>query len=190
MEAVVSAKKSGACLRVRMQKPSGWKLESGQSIAVDGICSTVVSKGATFFDVDYMPETLAKTTADTFGAGRMVNLERSLTLGSFIDGSLALGHVDARGTVKKIDSEGETKKVTIDIPAELMRFVVPRGSIVVNGVSLTVVDTVENGFTVALIPYTLAHTNLGSLEAGDTVNIETDLFARYVARSIERLKGE
>lgn len=183
---VQETKLSGVCLSVRLRKPAGWRLVLGQSIAVDGICSTVCSLGRGFFAVEYMPETLKKTTAGAFAAGREVNLERSLTLGSFVDAGLVLGHVDACGKVTTAVAEGETKRIGVSLPAGLREYVVPCGSIVVNGVSLTVVDTLVGGFSVALIPYTLTHTNLDALRPGDRVNIEIDLFARYAVRTLLR----
>lgn len=187
MASVERAEYAGACFRVRIGKPAKWKLVLGQSIAVDGICSTVCVVKAAFFEVEYMPETLRKTTAGELSKGRSVNLERSLTLRDFVDGSLVLGHVDARGTVKKIAVEGGSTQVTIAIPASLRPFMVDRGSVVVNGVSLTVAKKTQDGFKVALIPYTLAYTNLGSIKVGTPVNVEVDLMARYAVRILERI---
>jgi riboflavin synthase len=170
--------------RVRIGKPARWKLSLGQSIAVDGICSTVVKTGKTFFDVDYMAETLGKTTAGALVKGRMVNLERSLKLKDFVDGHFVQGHVDARGSVAVLEARGDSRRVEFAIPRELMRYVAPRGSITVNGVALTVAEVTPAGCIVALIPHTLAHTNLGTLKKGDEVNIETDLVARYRAAAL------
>lgn len=165
--------------RVRIGKPARWKLSLGQSISVDGICSTVVKTGNMFFDVEYMSETLSKTTAKDFSGGRLVNLERSLKLKDLVEGHLVQGHVDARGTVASIVEDGASRRIEFTAPPQQMRLIAPRGSVTVNGVSLTVASVGAHSFIVALIPHTLAHTNLGVLKSGDEVNIETDLIARY-----------
>lgn len=185
---VKSARMTRGCRRVRIKKPHDWRLSKGQSVAVDGICSTVVSQTKEYFDVEYMSETMAKTTAGLFDAHMLVNLERSLTLNSFIDGHFTLGHVDCRSRVTKIVNVGASKECTVTVPRELMQFIAPRGSITVNGVALTVVRTAASTFTLALIPYTLKHTNLGTLSVGDVVNIEVDVLARYVVAAI-RARG-
>ncbi len=177
--------KKEACLVVRLKKPARWKLVLGQSITIDGICSTVTKLGTTFFEVEYMSETLAKTTAGNFSKGSQVNLERSLTLRDYIDGHLVSGHVDARGKVLKIVTEENTKRMSIQIPRALQKYIAMKGSVAVNGISLTVAEVGGNVFTVALIPYTLEHTNLGLLKQGDSVNVEIDTVARYVERMLE-----
>lgn len=186
---VLSASEKEVCLVVRLKKPTGWKVVLGQSITVDGICSTVTKVGASFFEVEYMPETLDKTTAGTMAAGRWVNLERSLTLRDYIDGHLVSGHVDARGKTIRVEGEDNTKRISFEVPQVLAKYIAKKGSITVNGISLTVADVKKNVFTVALIPYTLEHTNLGLIEKGDAVNIEIDTVARYVERMLgERMK--
>lgn len=180
-----SVEKTGECLRVQVERPAEWDLTIGQSIAVDGVCSTVTHLDSDFFVVEYIPETLAKTTVGSFQEGVKVNLERSLTLQDFIDGGLVSGHVDAVGSIEDIASLGETREITVSFPLELKKYIAPKGSIVVNGVSLTVVDVSEKILRVALIPHTLAQTNLGALGKGDTVNIEVDMLARYVVNAME-----
>jgi len=181
---VVSTSSKGECLCVRIKKPAGWKLSLGQSISVDGVCSTVTLLRLSFFEVDYMPETLAKTTVGLFQKNTRVNLERSLTLRDFIDGHLVQGHVDACGVVQKITSKGKTKEITIIVSKELKKYIATKGSVTMNGVSLTVVLAKKNTFRVALIPFTLAHTNLGLLEKGSRVNVEIDVIARYVEKML------
>ena len=183
---IVSVEKKDTCLRVRVTRPAKWSIALGQSITVDGICSTVVAFGKTYFDVEYMPETLRKTTAGQFMKDRTVNLERSLTLRDPLDGSIVSGHVDACGTVTVIEHEGESWLITLSYPLTLSKYIAAQGSIVVNGVSLTVAQMKKKGtFTVALIPYTLTHTNLGGLRKKDRVNIEIDVLARYVVHALE-----
>jgi riboflavin synthase len=185
---VRSVTKDGSVLRARVERPIDWELAIGQSIAVDGVCSTVIAFDADSFEVEYMPETLAKTTVGKLIEGSVVNLERSLTLQDFIDGSLVSGHVDAVGNVEEVVLFGETKEMMISFPSELKKYIAPKGSIVINGVSLTVVDTEGDSFRIALIPYTLEWTNLGVLTKGDTVNIEVDMLARYVVNAMERME--
>lgn len=181
---VVAVVPAGKSLRVRMKKPARWKLALGQSITVDGICSTVMKIGATYFDVEYMPETLRKTTAGNFRKGSQVNLERSLTLNDPIDGHLVSGHIDACAKVTGVVSIGKTKEIVFAVPRALMKYIVKKGSIALNGISLTVAQATGSTVKVALIPYTLAHTNLGLLKIGDHVNLEVDTVARYVEKML------
>ena len=180
MSRVVSAAQVDTCRRVRIAKPHGWKLVGGQSVAVDGICSTVVRSSRDFFEVEYMPETLSKTISGDFQKGTLVNLERSLTLKNFVDGHLVQGHVDARGRVVARVELGRSRELIIAAQKALMKYIAPRGSVAINGVSLTVARAGRTSFTVALIPYTIAHTNIGGLEVGNIVNIEVDMIARYL----------
>src|SRR3989338_9389755 len=184
IEAVVpigSAREVGAIKRLRIKKPRSWKLSKGQSISIDGICSTVVSSTANSFDVEYIPETMRKTTAMNFARGNAVNLERSLTLNTLLDGHIVQGHVDARGRVVALVETGRAKEIIISIPQDLMPLIALHGSIAINGVSLTVARRGRASVTVGLIPHTLKVTNLGGLDVGSEVNIETDLLARYLA---------
>ena len=179
---ILSVSPIDECLSVRIKKPTGWKVVLGQSITVDGICSTVTRRGASFFEVEYMPETLNKTTAQTFAKDSLVNLERSLTLKDYLDGHLVSGHVDAQGRVEKIVRKGNATEISIIVPKELGKYIATKGSIAINGISLTVASVAKNSVRVALIPYTLDHTNLGVLNEGDRVNIEVDTVARYVEK--------
>ncbi len=166
-------------IRVRIEKPRGWKLVLGQSISIDGICSTVVAKSATTFEVDYMPETILKTTARAMTEDSVVNLERSLVYGARIDGHFVLGHVDAEAAVRDITAQGSSRLISLHLPSALTRYVALHGSITVDGVALTVARLKSRTCTVALIPHTLTHTNLGLIAIGDGVNIEVDYLARY-----------
>ncbi len=173
----------GKLLQVAIQKPKNCKLVKGQSVSVDGICSTIVSSDAQLFYVEYMPETLSKTLASNFIKGTVVNLERSLTLNDFVDGGLVLGHVDTTSRVLKVLNKADSHTLEIQLPKTFARYIAPVGGITINGVNLTVARKSGNCFTVALIPYTVSHTNLGLLKSGDRVNIEIDLIARYVLNS-------
>src|SRR5580698_551974 len=171
---------------VRIEVPRAWKLPLGASVNVDGICSTVVKKGNGFFDVEYMPETLSKTTASSFAKGRTVNLERSLKYGQRIDGHPVQGHIDCATLIREIVTKGSSRELTIKPNAALARAAVLHGSIAINGVSLTIAKRHGPNITVALIPYTLKHTNLGALKVGDDVNVEFDHSRDY----LDKLRGK
>jgi riboflavin synthase len=159
--------------------------EVGDSVAVDGVCLTVteVRNGTLAFDV--MVETLSR--AKLFGA--QVNLEPALRAGDPLGGHYVQGHVDGVGTVRSVDPEGDGKRVWIDSEPELLRYLVEKGSITVEGVSLTVAELDADGFAVALVQHTLAATTLGALAAGDKVNLETDVLAKYVERLLPGLRS-
>jgi riboflavin synthase len=177
VKAVEEAKK---IRRVRIEAPHGWKLALGASVNVDGVCSTVVKKGAGYFDVEYMSETLSKTTVGSFVKARVVNLERSLTYGQPIDGHPVQGHVDCAASIREILQKGASRELTIKPNASFARAAVLHGSIAINGVSLTIAKKHGPNILVALIPYTLQHTNLGSLKVGDLVNVEFDHSRAYL----------
>jgi riboflavin synthase len=166
----------------RLVVESGLVAGIGDSVAVDGVCLTVVEteNGRLVFDV--MQETVARTKP--FGAE--VNLEPALRAGEPLGGHYVQGHVDAVATVRSVDTEGDGKRVWFDAPADLLRYLVEKGSITVDGVSLTVAQLDERGFAVALVQHTLAATTLGELRPGDEVNLETDVLAKYVERLLHR----
>jgi riboflavin synthase len=166
----------GANKRVTFVLPKGWKFKKGDSVSVDGICSTVVKKTPNTFEVEYMPETLRVSTAKDFTASSEVNLERSLKLGNALHGHFVQAHVDAKGTIVAADGN----ELTIRVQRDVQRLVAQKGSVALNGVSLTVAKKERDTFTVALIPFTNKHTNLGALTKGARVNVETDLIARYL----------
>jgi riboflavin synthase len=178
---VKAAEEKNRIRRVRIEAPRAWKLPLGASVNVDGICSTVVQKGNGFFDVEYMPETLSKTTAASFAKGRSVNLERSLIYGQRIDGHPVQGHVDLATEVRQIVKKGASRELTIKPSASFARSATLHGSIAINGVSLTIAKKHGPNITVALIPYTLKHTDLGALKVGDAVNVEFDHSRAYLA---------
>ena len=169
-------------LRVSLPVPKKWKLTEGESINIDGICSTVEKITKKTFSVFYMAETLRKTNLSGLNSSHVFNLERSLTLQSLIGGHLVSGHVDTTARLISIKSEGEAKVLTFGLSSKFTKYIIYKGSICVNGVSLTVVHVNKGSFIVSLIPYTLSHTNLGGLKKGDTVNIELDLIAKYLEK--------
>lgn len=179
---VISVEVRGKSRIVHVEKPKGWHVKLGQSIAVDGVCTTTRALGATYLEFEYMPETLSRTTVARLQKGSIVNLERSLRLHEVVDGHFVQGHVDTRGKVVRLRERGASREVSIRVPQSSARYIAEKGSITVNGVSLTVASVQKNVFRVALIPYSLKHTNLGMLKMGEHVNIETDLIARYLAK--------
>lgn len=154
----------------------------GASIACSGVCLTVVQKGKDWFTVDVSAETLSRTTLGTWQAGTRVNLERSLKIGDELGGHIVSGHVDGVGTVERIQPEGESLRIAFRVPDGLAPYIAEKGSIAVDGVSLTVNAVQGSLFGINLIPHTQQVTTLGQLKAGAQVNLEIDLLARYVAR--------
>lgn len=152
----------------------------GDSIAVDGVCLTVTSVSSELFTADILDETLRKSNLQALKIGAEVNLERSLTPSSRLGGHFVLGHVDLTAPILRKYSHGADTVLEIELPDELKPFVAPKGSIAINGISLTVVDVKEKLFTVYLIPQTLQETNLKNYRAGNALNIEIDILARYI----------
>ena len=164
-------------------------LEIGESVAVNGACLTVASVFDEGFAADVMPETLHRTTLSQIPDGATVNLERALRLGDRVGGHMVSGHVDATGIVTAMREDGNARWVTIATPDDLIELVSEKGCIAVDGISLTVVDVFEAAFTVSLIPVTLSATVAGAWRVGTTVNLEVDLIARYVARTLGARNG-
>jgi len=164
------------------------RLKIGASVAVNGCCLTVVKKRGPVFYMDVVPETLRRTNLCALRRGQEVNLELPVTATSTLDGHLVQGHIDATATVRRVEKAASGKEVTIELPSALSRFVATKGSIAVDGVSLTVaeVDRPPGTFKVALIPHTLEMTIAGAYKAGSVVNLEADVVARYVARNLRR----
>ncbi|MCZ4120382.1 riboflavin synthase [Streptomyces sp. H39-S7] len=154
----------------------------GDSIAVNGVCLTVVDFGDGEFTADVMAETLNRSSLGALAAGSRVNLERPMALGGRLGGHLVQGHVDGTGTIVERKPAEHWEIVKVSLPAELTRYVVEKGSITVDGISLTVVDAGPDYFTISLIPTTLALTTLGFKQPGDPVNLEVDVLAKYVER--------
>ncbi len=157
-------------------------LNVGDSVAVSGICLTVVELGPSHFAVDATPETLARTTLENLERGRRVNLERALTLAKPLGGHLVQGHVDGLGTIAGIRKEGNSTVITIGADEELLLSMVKKGSVTVDGVSLTVASLDDDTFDISVIPHTLESTNLRERRVGDRVNLEVDIIGKYVQR--------
>lgn len=167
-------------------------VELGASIACSGVCLTVVDKGPGWFAVDVSHETVSRT-ADQWAQGRKLNLERALKVGDELGGHIVTGHIDGTGTVLTIEPDGESKRIAFSVPAALSAFIASKGSITIDGVSLTVNEVTDESdgtrFTVNLIPHTQAVTTLGALAQGQAVNLEIDVLARYLQR-MEAVRGQ
>ena len=161
------------------------ELSPGDSIAVDGVCLTATRISDHSFSADVMNETLSRSALGFMTPGVEVNLELPLRPSDRLGGHVVQGHVDAIGTVLGVFDDGFARQLEIEAPAEVLRYLVEKGSVAVRGVSLTVAELKQRSFTVSLIPETLARTNLGGVQAGTKVNLEVDVLAKYVERLIE-----
>ena len=161
----------------------------GASIACDGACLTateIVADGAgCLFKVDVSNETLSRTTLGTWQAGRRINLERALKAGDELGGHIVSGHVDGLAGIRTISADGQSRRFVFEVPDHLARFIATKGSVALDGISLTVNEVEKGSFGVNIIPHTLTHTTLSAKKPGDRVNLEVDVFARYVARAME-----
>ena len=171
----------------RLRLEAGLELADGDSVAVNGVCLTATAVGDGAFDADVMPETLRRTSLGALRPGDHVNVELPLRPSDRLGGHVVQGHVDGTGTVASITDEGFARLVRVSAPAELLRYVVEKGSIAVDGVSLTVFAVEDDAFTVSLIPETLERTTLGRAEPGRTVNLEVDVLAKYVEKLVARV---
>jgi riboflavin synthase len=156
----------------------------GDSVAVAGVCLTVVEHDGGRLAFDVVPETIARTALGRLEPGRSVNLESSLRVGDALGGHVVQGHVDAVGSVRSVTSDGDGRRLWFDAPETVVRYCIEKGSIAVDGVSLTLAAFDDEGFEVALIPHTLAVTTLGGLEPGDEVNLEADVLGKVVERLV------
>lgn len=178
--------KKNNSIRLFLPIPDGWEISLGESINIDGICSTVEKLTGKEFSVYYMPETLDKTNLSSISSSHLFNLEKCLTLQTLIGGHLVSGHVDTTAELVEIQIEEESKVLKFKIDRVFTNYIIYKGSITINGVSLTIVTVTIDSFTVSLIPHTLSHTNLGELKIHDLVNIEIDLIAKYLEKLQKR----
>lgn len=165
------------------------RLGLGDSVCVQGVCLTVTRKQGVAFFADVSRETMAKTSLGSLKAGSPVNLEPSLRAGDALGGHMVSGHVDGVGRLVEAEEDARSTRLKFELPAPLMKFVAPKGSICIDGVSLTVNNVEEQRFDVNIIPHTQQVTTLGALKVGDTVNIEIDVIARYVERLLSTSAG-
>jgi riboflavin synthase len=187
---LVAVKGRGDLKRLRIAGPySAKSIAIGASISISGACLTVVAKGAkgkgSWFEVEAGTETLARTTAGEWSTGRKLNLERALRAGEELGGHLVTGHVDGIAVIRKHDALKDMARLVVRAPAHLSRFIAPKGSVALDGISLTVNAVEAADFSVFIIPHTLAVTAWKGIEAGAKVNLEVDLIARYLARLAE-----
>lgn len=159
-------------------------LKIGDSVAVNGACLTVVKMSGDGFTADVMPETVRLTNIGSLNAGDKVNLERTLRLCDGLDGHIVSGHVEGLGMIAAQRNDGIAVVVTIDTPQELLKYIIKKGSIAIDGISLTVTEVTSSTFSVSLIPHTAKETTLGFKTVGDTVNLETDILGKYVERML------
>ena len=176
---VRSSVRGGLTIAARTVMPT---LQVGGSISVNGACLTVTVLKPDAFTVDVVPETRRRTNLGSLHPGDSVNLERPLRADGRMDGHIVQGHVDQTGTITEISADGEALLVRFDAPWQIMRYIVAKGFVAVDGVSLTVVHCDDNGFSVTVIPHTRDHTVFGSRTVGDAVNVEVDILAKYVER--------
>ena len=182
---VRAVKKAGD---TRFEITTGYDLgtvDMGASIACNGCCLTVIEKGPDWFAIQASAETLSKTTLGDWTTGTRINLERALKIGDELGGHIVSGHVDGLGEVVSITPEGDSQRFRFRVPNELARFIAPKGSVAIDGTSLTVNEVEGNVFGVNIIPHTQTVTTWGTMKVGQRVNIEIDMLARYVARLSE-----
>jgi len=183
---VAEVERSGGGARLRIDTALAGELRQGDSVAVNGVCLTATAVDGSWFDAEAMNETLTRTSLGALRAGAAVNLELPLRAGEPLGGHLVQGHVDGMGRIAELEDDGFARRLRIQTGAEILRYVVEKGSIAVDGISLTVVDVAAQSFTVSLIPETLERTNLGASGIGSTVNLEVDVLAKYVEKAVRR----
>jgi riboflavin synthase len=174
----------GARLRLRAPETAA-EAQIGDSIALSGVCLTAVDVANGLLTFDVVRETLKRSTLDRVQPGARVNVEPAVRAGEPLGGHIVQGHVDAVARVRLVEREGDGRRIVVEVPAELERYCVEKGSVALDGVSLTVADVVPGAIVVALVPHTLRATTLGGIEAGDPVNVEVDLVAKQVERLLE-----
>jgi riboflavin synthase len=179
---VVSAEPNGGGIHLRIAASETAGAALGDSIAVSGCCLTVTAADGETLEFDAVPETIARTTLGGLEPGAEVNLEPALRAGDPLGGHFVQGHVDGRARVTTVDPEGDGARLRLQLEPGLHRYCVEKGSIALDGVSLTIAALHEDGVDIALVPFTLEHTTLGVLTAGDEVNVEVDLLAKYAER--------
>jgi len=182
---VAEMKPTPSGFRLRLTTPIASQIATGDSIAVNGVCLTAISTGDIDIHADISPETARVTSLGTLRRGALVNLERPLRADARLGGHFVQGHIDATGTIEEIRPDGDSFWLTVRYPALLAPYIVRKGSIAVNGISLTVAGLDERRFDIQIIPYTWEHTNLHLAKAGDAVNLECDIVGKYVVRVAE-----
>ena len=177
--------KHGTSLRITVSSDLSDSLHIDQSVSHDGVCLTIIKAGDGVHQVEVVKETLSKSTFANAHTGQLLNLEKSITASSLLDGHLVQGHVDTTFRCTSVENLQGSWKFSFELNPSFANLIIPQGSICLNGVSLTVSDLNVDSFSVSIIPYTYAHTNFGSVKAGDHVNVEFDLIGKYIIRQME-----
>lgn len=183
---ILDRKETGGLLSFVFRSPQGAIPKDGESVLLNGICSTVTNARNKRFTIDYMPETRQKTTVDDWKVGDAIHFEPSLRVGDQLGGHFMFGHIDAVGTVQDVRRSGDAVDVFIKIPKTFSALLISKGSVAIDGASLTVVTAGKDHFSVSLIPHTLELTHFDALRKGSTVNVEFDMLAKYVQNILAR----
>ena len=174
-----TSNRSAAKMKIKLGKiAKGLKI--GDSVAINGVCLTAINISKDIAEFEMIGETIKKTNLGTLQSGNKVNIERSLKVGQRLEGHFVLGHVDGVGIISKIEKQPNQIKIWTKVPKELSKYIIKKGSVTVDGISLTVVDVLKDNFSVSIIPHTLKITNLSYKKTGDKVNIETDILGKYI----------
>lgn len=185
LEKPIRIDKKDNSMELTLPTPKCWEVKEGDSISIDGICATVKAVDVKSFSVFFIPETIARTSLKYLSDNHAFNLEKPLSLNDLLDGHMVSGHIDTTATVQKIEDAEDSKNLTFTIDQKFTRYIIYKGSICINGTSMTVTKVDKETFGVSVIPYTLGHTNLGNLQEGDRVNIEVDMIAKYIEKYME-----
>ncbi|MFZ0183228.1 MAG: riboflavin synthase [Nitrosotalea sp.] len=174
-----TSNRSAAKMKIKLGKiAKGLKI--GDSVAINGVCLTAINISKDIAEFEMIGETIQKTNLGTLQSGNKVNIERSLKVGERLEGHFVLGHVDGVGVISKMDKQPNQIKIWTKVPKELSKYIIKKGSVTVDGISLTVVDVLKDQFSVSIIPHTMKVTNLSYKKVGDKVNIETDILGKYI----------
>ena len=174
-----TSNRSAAKMKIKLGKiAKGLKI--GDSVAINGVCLTAINISKDIAEFEMVGETIKKTNLGTLQSGNKVNIERSLKVGQRLEGHFVLGHVDGVGIISKIEKQPNQIKIWTKVPKELSKYIIKKGSVTVDGISLTVVDVLKDNFSVSIIPHTMKITNLSYKKTGDKVNIETDILGKYI----------
>jgi len=185
--ALVTVRRAGMSARITVHAPRiAEGVEMGDSVAVNGICLTAVAREGVNLSFDAVPETMSRTNLKVARPGERVNLERAVAAGQPMGGHFVQGHVDGEGSLRSIHSQDNARILEVTIPPDLAKYLIPKGSVAVDGISLTVMEANPESFTVSIIPHTWEHTNLKGKRAGNPVNIEVDMLAKYVERLLAK----
>ena len=178
-----TSNRSAAKMKIKLDKiVKGLKI--GDSVAINGVCLTAINISKDVAEFEMVDETIQKTNLGSLQSGNKVNIERSLKVGERLEGHFVLGHVDGVGIISKMEKQPNQIKIWIKVPKELSKYIIEKGSVTVDGISLTVVDVIKNEFSVSIIPHTMKITNLSSKKVGDKVNIETDILGKYILSNV------